>query len=189
MDRSSVDSEWDEETTLVEILGSPEYNEGEVLNALRQAFADSSHDLREDTIVALLPALNSGRIARPAPGRDFITGLLGFDDVCKRFEKKNYRSAEFDAAYAKIEEKIRDLFEQLQVAYTQLEERRAVFQQEVKEDTNKMLEIISKIPAQADALVANLQRTYIDTSKDHGGIVKGKGRERTIQGALAELQL
>jgi hypothetical protein len=122
MDGSSVDSEWDEETTLVEILGFPylsishlrrysfadtvasrERQEGEVLDALRQAFVDSSHDLREEMFLGLLPALNTGRNVRPAPGRDFVTGLLGFDDVCKRFEKNTYRSAEFDAAYAKIE--------------------------------------------------------------------------------------
>ena len=54
---------------------------------------------------------------------------------------------------------------------------------------NKMLEIISTLPAEVDAVIANLQKTYIGTSKDRGGVVKGKGRERTIQGALAELQL
>lgn len=54
---------------------------------------------------------------------------------------------------------------------------------------NKMREIISALPAEVDAIIANLQKTYIDTSKDRGGVVKGKGRERTIQGALAELQL
>lgn len=54
---------------------------------------------------------------------------------------------------------------------------------------NKMREIISTLPAEQDAFIANLQKTYIDTSKDRGGVVKGKGRERTIEGALAELQL
>jgi hypothetical protein len=56
-----------------------------------------------------------------------------------------------------------------------------------------MREIMSTLPAEVEAIIANLQKTYIDTSKDRGGIVKGKGkgkaRERTIQGALAELQL
>lgn len=122
MDHSSDDLEWDEETTLVEMLDSSylnlfhllyyffadsvanrEYNEREIFHALGLAFADASHDLREEMILALLPALNSGRSARPAPGREFITGLLGFDDVCKRFEKNSYRSVEFDAAYAQIE--------------------------------------------------------------------------------------
>ena len=120
---TSVDSEWDEETTLVEILSPPqylsiphlryrffadpvvsrEYNEDKVLNALKRAFAVSSHELREDMILKLLPVLNSGRTMRPAPGRDFIAGLLGFDDICKRFERDIYQSAKFDAAYAKIE--------------------------------------------------------------------------------------
>ena len=58
---------------------------------------------------------------------------------------------------------------------------------------NKMREIMSTLPAEVEAIIANLQKTYIDTSKDRGGVVKGKGkgkgRERTIQGALAELQL
>lgn len=54
---------------------------------------------------------------------------------------------------------------------------------------NKMHEIIDTVPADVDALIAKLQRTYIDASKDQGGVVKGKGRERTMQGALAELQL
>ena len=84
-------------------MASREYDEGEILRALREEFADASHHLREEIILALLPALNSGRNVRPAPGRDFITGLLGFDDVCKCFEKNSYRSDKFDAAYAKIE--------------------------------------------------------------------------------------
>ncbi|KAI9449729.1 hypothetical protein BJY52DRAFT_225397 [Lactarius psammicola] len=188
-DHSSDDSEWDEETTLVEILGSSEYNESEVLHALGKAFADASHDLREEIITALLPALNSGRSVRPAPGREFITGLLGFDDACKRFEKNSRRSVELDAAYAQIEEEIRELFEQLQAAYTRIEERRVAFQQQVKEHTNRMREITSTFPADVDALIAKLEKTYIDTSEDQGGIVKGKGRKRTTQGALAELQL
>lgn len=54
---------------------------------------------------------------------------------------------------------------------------------------NKMQEVIGTIPAEMDALIANLQKTCIDTNKDSGGIVKGKGRERTIQGALANLKL
>ena len=54
---------------------------------------------------------------------------------------------------------------------------------------SKMREIVSTLPAEFDAIIANLQKTYIDTSKDRGGVVKGKRRERTKQGALAELQL
>ncbi|KAH8995466.1 hypothetical protein EDB92DRAFT_207816 [Lactarius akahatsu] len=188
-DHRSDDSEWDDEATLVETLGSPEYNQEEIFHALKQAFAGASHDLDEDIILALLPVLNQGRNARPAPGGEFITGLLGFDDVCKRFEKGSYRSAGFDAAYAKIEEETRELFEQLQAAYTRMEERRVVFQQQVKEHTNNMREIISTLPADVDALIAKLEKTYIDTSTDQGRVVKGKGRKRTTQGALAELQL
>jgi hypothetical protein len=47
--------------------------------------------------------LRSVRAARPAPGRAFITGLLGFDDACKRFEESSYQKAEINAAYATIE--------------------------------------------------------------------------------------
>ena len=54
-------------------------------------------------------------------------------------------------------------------------------------EANKMREIISTLPAEVDAIIANLQKTYIDTSKDRGGVVKGKGCGGTIQGALAEM--
>ena len=53
--------------------------------------------------MSLGPVLRSVRAARPAPGRAFITGLLGFDDACKRFEESSYQNAEVNAAYAKIE--------------------------------------------------------------------------------------
>ena len=43
------------------------------------------------------------REVRPAPGRAFIIGLLGFDDACKHFEESSYQSAELNASYAKIE--------------------------------------------------------------------------------------
>ena len=114
---------WDEETTLVEMLGCPysnpfpyvtrqnlahrrvysEYNEGQILQKLSRAFADASHGLREDMILGLGPELKIIREVRPAPGRAFITGLLGFDDACKHFEENFYRNAELSAAYAKIE--------------------------------------------------------------------------------------
>src|SRR6266404_2784187 len=80
-----------------------ESKEDEILLALRQAFAGTAHHLRDEKILALLPALNSRKNLRPAPDREFMYGLLGFDDACKRFEKKSCRSIEFEAAYAKIE--------------------------------------------------------------------------------------
>jgi hypothetical protein len=52
---------------------------------------------------------------------------------------------------------------------------------------NKMREIINTLPADMDALLAKLERKYMDT--DDGGTTKAKGRERTVQGALAELRL
>jgi len=53
--------------------------------------------------MSLGPVLRSVRAARSAPGRAFITGLLGFDDACKRFEESSYQNAELNAAYARIE--------------------------------------------------------------------------------------
>jgi hypothetical protein len=79
-----------------------EYNEEHILQALTRAFADASHGLREEIVLGLRPVLKSVRDTRPAPGRAFITGLLGFDDACKDFERA-YRNDELNAAYAKIE--------------------------------------------------------------------------------------
>ena len=53
--------------------------------------------------MGLGPVLKIIREVRPAPGRAFITGLLGFDDACKHFETSSYRNAELNAAYANIE--------------------------------------------------------------------------------------
>jgi hypothetical protein len=80
-----------------------EYSEEQILHSLSRVFADASQVLRKEVVLGLRPVLSSTRNARPAPGRAFITGLLGFDDACKRFEKNSYRNAELDAAYAKIE--------------------------------------------------------------------------------------
>ncbi|KAH8977857.1 hypothetical protein EDB92DRAFT_1822001 [Lactarius akahatsu] len=102
-DHRSDDSEWDDEATLVETLARQNTTKKRSFTRSNRRLRVASHDLDEDIILALLPVLNQGRNARPAPGREFITGLLGFDDVCKRFEKGSYRSAGFDAAYAKIE--------------------------------------------------------------------------------------
>lgn len=113
---------WDEETALVEMLGSPysmpfslyytrifahqrvysQYDEEHILQSLSRGFADASHSLREETVLGLRPVLKSIRDIRPAPGRSFITGLLGFDDACKHFES-SHRNAELDAAYERIE--------------------------------------------------------------------------------------
>ena len=53
-----------------------------------------------------------------------------------------------------------------------------------------MREIINGLPADVDALLARLEKKYDDMGMDEGSSAKKKkGRERTLQGALAELQL
>jgi len=52
-----------------------------------------------------------------------------------------------------------------------------------------MRELINALPADVDALLAKLEEKYKDVDMDDGSARKKKGRERTIQGALAELQL
>jgi hypothetical protein len=80
-----------------------EYSEEQILHSLSRVFADASQAVRKEVVLDIRPVLSSTRNVRPAPGNAFITGLLGFDDACKRFEKNSYRNAELDAAYAKIE--------------------------------------------------------------------------------------
>jgi hypothetical protein len=52
-----------------------------------------------------------------------------------------------------------------------------------------MREITNTIPADVDALLAKLERKFKDMDMDDGGVTKAKGRERTVQGALADLRL
>ncbi len=55
-----------------------------------------------------------------------------------------------------------------------------------------MREIINGLPVDVDALLARLEKKYDDMGMDEGNLAKKKkGRERTVQGALAlaELQL
>jgi len=79
------------------------HSEEQVLQALGREFADASRGLREEVVLSLRSVLRNARDARPAPGRAFITGLLGFDDACKHFEERSYQNNELNAAYAKIE--------------------------------------------------------------------------------------
>jgi hypothetical protein len=96
------------------------------------------------------------------------------------------------------------------VAYGRLEERRTAFQKQVKEQSmfiiyyaklvfieswlhifqaTKMREIISTLPADVDTLIAKLEREFEDLGKDEGSGERTKKRERTVEGALAGLQL
>jgi hypothetical protein len=52
-----------------------------------------------------------------------------------------------------------------------------------------MREIINALPADVEALLAKLERKYKDLDMDDGSMSKKKGRGRTTEGALAELQL
>jgi hypothetical protein len=52
-----------------------------------------------------------------------------------------------------------------------------------------MRDVISTLPADMDALLAKLEKKYTDMDNDVGRTTKTKGRERTLQGALAELRL
>ena len=54
---------------------------------------------------------------------------------------------------------------------------------------NKMREIIDELPADVDTLLARMGKKYDDRGMDEDSSGKGKGRERTVEGALAELQL
>ena len=49
--------------------------------------------------------------------------------------------------------------------------------------------IISTLPSDMNALLAKLEKKYTDMDNDDGRTTKMKGRERTLQGALAELRL
>ncbi|KAI0299336.1 hypothetical protein B0F90DRAFT_1727852 [Multifurca ochricompacta] len=113
-----------------------EYSEEKLLQMLSRAFADASQGLREDVVLSLRPLLSSIRNARATPGRPFITGLLGFDDVCKRFEKSSSAwNVELEGAYAKIEVETRQLFERLQTAYSRIDERYIAFEAQMKEQS------------------------------------------------------
>jgi hypothetical protein len=52
-----------------------------------------------------------------------------------------------------------------------------------------MRNIINTLPADMDALLAKLEKKYMEMDNDDGRTTKTKGRERTLQGALAELRL
>ncbi len=52
-----------------------------------------------------------------------------------------------------------------------------------------MRDIIGTLPADMDALLAKLERKYTEIDRDDSSTTKAKGRERTLQGALAELRL
>ncbi|KAH9955229.1 hypothetical protein BC827DRAFT_1271861 [Russula dissimulans] len=191
---SSEDGELDEdeEATLIDaIFDSPEHNKTHILQSLRNAFADASRGVRQDVVLALYPVLRRARSTRPAPGRAFITGLLGFDDVCKRFEKSLYQNDELNRAYSKIEVELGELLERLQAANSRLEQKRAAFHKQVKEQTNKMREIIDTLPEDMDALLEKLERKVMDMGMDdsEANATKTKRRERTKEGALAELRL
>jgi hypothetical protein len=54
---------------------------------------------------------------------------------------------------------------------------------------NKMREIISALTADVDTLIAKLEREFQDIGKDNYSAARTKKRERTVEGALAELQL
>ena len=52
-----------------------------------------------------------------------------------------------------------------------------------------MREIINAVPADVNTLLAGLEEKYKNMTIDDGSTSKKKGRERTTNGALAELQL
>ena len=83
----------------------------------------------------------------------------------------------------------------LQVAYRRLEERRAAFQKQIKEQSiftpfcfrlmliesrlnifqaSKMREIISTLTADVDTLTAKLEREFEDVGKDNGSAARTK---------------
>jgi hypothetical protein len=53
----------------------------------------------------------------------------------------------------------------------------------------KMREIISTLPADVDTVIAKLERELEDMGKDEGSGARTKSHERTVEGALAGLQL
>ena len=69
----------------------------QILQALGHAFADASHRLSEKIVHGLLPTLRSARDGCHVPESAFITGFVGSDDACKRFEEIAHGNAQVDA--------------------------------------------------------------------------------------------
>ncbi|KAI0263466.1 hypothetical protein BC834DRAFT_887480 [Gloeopeniophorella convolvens] len=188
---SDDDDDFDEEATLQEILGSNRTHDTEDIgDILGSVLTDATRNMREEIAHGVRPVVERVRSARFAPGRPFVDGLLGFDDVCKDFESRAHRvSAELSPAHQKIQAEMDELYERLQVVCRRVEERRATFEKRVKEHVDAMREIVDALPADVEVLATKLEKKFKDSPKDGGGISKSKARERTFQGALAELQL
>ncbi|KAI0056470.1 hypothetical protein BV25DRAFT_1995629 [Artomyces pyxidatus] len=185
-------NEWDEESTLVAILHeqAPMQDENTshaaLVEQLRPAFAAASKAHREDLVKVLLPALHRVRAAHSQLAartmREYAAGVLGVDDVCKRFEELDTQDSELTRALPDTQARLNTLFKQLKERYTRREQLQADFQAQVKEKTDAIRTRVNCLPGDMERLCMKLEKKSKELDKDKGGAAKA--RERILQGLL-----
>ncbi|KAJ6630559.1 hypothetical protein B0H10DRAFT_2427682 [Mycena sp. CBHHK59/15] len=183
---------WDNEATLVSALlqdghgaaADPDAKLTALADSLHTPFAAAGRGLLTDIAHTLQPAVQrvtAAHRATRAADASFATGLLAFDDACKRLEAVSLGAHDaLHTAFAASEARIKELFRRLEVAYLHRDRLWADLGAALADTVDPALAALTDVPAHTERTIAALERhakTLASKDKDSS--------EDKIKGLLA----
>ncbi|KAL6301784.1 hypothetical protein BKA93DRAFT_738023 [Sparassis latifolia] len=191
---SDESMDWDDESTLVAMLqdASPEDDEDEFLlalvNKLKAPMSAQSVSLKQYLADTLLPVITRMKEAHETMEDHvdlaFGTGILAFDEVCKKLEAIALRDEdELKTAYMDSQTKIQVLLAQLQTAYTRRDELFSMVSIELDARAAGATSALESLSAQLDHTVSQLEKKSKELDKESSAASK----QKMLRGILEKL--
>ncbi|KAI0705939.1 hypothetical protein BC835DRAFT_1409995 [Cytidiella melzeri] len=176
--------EWDEETTLVALLQEDGNVEEEVeedviglVEKLRAPMNAQSQELKrymQDTIVPVLRDVKEvhdvleEEVSTPAAvDLAYGTGLLAFDEVCKRVEALSLRTEdEIRTGYIDTQKEIKNLVAQLTDAYRNRDALWTDLEENLENCAQRARKALENIPESVEDIIARLEKKSKDAEKN-----------------------
>ncbi|KAI5121025.1 hypothetical protein M0805_005970 [Coniferiporia weirii] len=188
--------EWDDETTLV-----ARFQENVSEQSERDKLANLAYQLEgpmqtKGDLLKQYLAHTIAPAARKVKGVhnvleervDFTTGvgILSFDDSCKKAEQLSLHDEEdLKRVYMETQRNVRELFQQLKIAYQKRGQLWSELQDSVDKCAVKAFTALSSLPAELDNTVTVIERKAKDVSKPGG--IDAKTKQKILRELLAEM--
>ncbi|OBZ69325.1 hypothetical protein A0H81_10944 [Grifola frondosa] len=161
--------DWDEETTLVAMLqdGSPDEDEEEELSALahklKAPMAAQGAALKQYLANTLIPVVTRVKevhgVLEDKVDLAFGTGLLTFDEVCKRVENMALHDEdELKTAYIESQKNMKHLIARLERAYDRRSQLWTIMEQELDQCADRATAALECLPTEIERVIYGILR-------------------------------
>ncbi|KAH9950261.1 hypothetical protein B0H21DRAFT_724041 [Amylocystis lapponica] len=186
--------DWDEETTLVAMLQdiTPEKDEQEELvalaNKLKAPMSAQGAALKQYLANTLVPVVTRVKevhgILEDEVDLAFGTGILTFDEVCKKVEAMALRDeVELKVAYMDSQSSMKHLLTQLQQAYARRDGLWSALSKDLDKCADQAVASLENLPINLERTITQLEKKSKDLYKDSSAASK----QKMLKGLLEKL--